>query len=128
MKMEKLFIVAAFLSLSFSFSQTEAKEVKSALSDFKKAYNDSDYEAIFNLFNDKMKAEYPLKKVEQLYGKINKAKGDIKALSFGKIVEASHIYKAKFKRDVLDLEINVDENNLINTLLIKRAKRNYKRN
>ncbi len=125
--MKKIIIIIAFLSLNCSFSQTEVKEVKSALMDFKKAYNASDYEAIFNLFNNKMKAEHSLEKVAQLYGKINKAKGAIEALNFKEIVGVSHTYEAIFKRDVLDLVINVDENNLINTLYINRAKRNYKK-
>lgn len=126
--MKKIFLIITFLSFGFSFSQNEEKAVKSTLIDFKAAYNDSDYEAIFNLFNDKMKSEFPLKKVERFYGRINKAKGGIKALNFENIKDSSHVYKAKFKRDVLDLVIDVDENNLINNLVLRRPKRDYKRN
>lgn len=126
--MKKIFFIIVFLSFSFSFSQAEEKAVKNTLKDFKTAYNNSDYDAIFNLFNDKMKAKFPLEKVEKFYGKINKVKGDIKALDFKNLKGSAHIYKAKFKKDVLNMEIDLDEDNLINTLVIKRPKRDYKRN
>jgi len=126
--MKKIVFIIAFLSATFAFSQDEEKVVKSTLIDFKAAYNNSNYKAIFNLFNAKMKTEFPLNKVEKLYGRINKAKGPITTLNFDHVKDNLHHYKATFKRDVLDLVIEVDQDSLINTLFIKRPKRDYNKN
>jgi len=126
--MKHVFLIIAFFSITFSYSQTEEKVVKNTLMDFKEAFNNSDYSAIFNLFNAKMKAEFPLKRIEQFYGRINKSKGEIKALDFESTNGDTYSYKAKFKKDILDIVINVDQDSLINSLVIKRPKRDFKRN
>ncbi len=128
-KMKRIIVIIAFLTLNVTFSQkVEKKEINKKVQDFKIAYNNSDYVAIFNLFNDKMKIEFPLERVEKFYGKIKKGKGLIKTLSYERIEGGVYIYTAKFKRDELNLEIGIDESCDVNKLYIKREKRDYKRN
>lgn len=119
--MKKGLLIIAFLCFSLGFSQTGNNE--KAANDFQTAFNASNYEAIFNMYNDNMKAQYSLDETISFYKRIHSVLGDIKLMSFQENKGKSSVYETTFSKEVMEVEIDLDIKSKVNKLYLrKRAK------
>src|SRR5690606_1996130 len=83
-------------------------------------YNADKYEEIFKLFSAEMKKALPIEKTKHFLTNLESQVGNIQRMEFvGFQQEAYAMYKTTFEKDVLALNISVNEQNQINGLFIK---------
>jgi murein DD-endopeptidase MepM/ murein hydrolase activator NlpD len=111
-----LFILLLLVSV-VSFSQEKAN-YKKVVSEFQTFYNEGNYQAIYNMFNYKMKKALPLIKTQAFFADLNSKLGKISQVEFNKLKEGAHIYKTTFALGVRDIMFYLDDNNRIGGLLV----------
>lgn len=107
--MKKGLLIIALLCFSLGFSQSSAN--KKAATDFQTAYNASNYEAIFNMFDTEMKAKMPLERTVAFYTRIKASRGDIKTMEYYNVKDQAAVYKTTFAKDVMDIRVSVNNTN-----------------
>jgi len=116
----KNIVLLLFLFAFSGYGQTEKEVNKIIASQFEKLYNAEDYQNIFELFDDNMKANLPLDKTKSFLGGLNAQVGDIKSRKFTGYVKGTFAsYKTEFENALFTLNISVDNDNKINGLLIQ---------
>jgi len=105
--MKKRFLIIALLCFSLGFSQSSAN--KKAATDFQTAYNASNYEAIFNMFDAEMKSEMPLERTIVFYTRIKASRGDIKTMEYYNIKDQAAVYKTTFEKDIMDVRVSLND-------------------
>ena len=120
--MKKGLLIIALLCFSLGFSQSSAN--KKAATDFQTAYNASNYEAIFNMFDAEMKAEMPLERTIAFYARIKASRGDIKTMEYYNVKDEAAVYKTTFANDVMDVRVSLNQtNNKVRGLYIVAQRR-----
>ena len=119
-KMKNIILVVLTLIVNVSFGQTEKMENKAVTEKFVSHYNKEDYNAIFSMFADVMKAALPIDKTTEFLRGLKEQAGNISSREFVKYEEGTYAsYKTTFEQAVLTLNISIDDNSAINGLLIK---------
>ncbi len=115
-------IVILFILFSlFSFSQEEKENYSEVALKFKSFYNESNYQAIFNMFDDSMKKALPLPSATDFFKQsLNEPAGKIMSMEFYKTKQSAHIYKTTFERALLDVLISLDQSDQINGLYVSQ--------
>ncbi len=109
--MKKGLLIIALLCFSLGFSQTNRAANGKAANNFQTAFNASDYDAIFDMFDNKMKAEFPLERTKLFFKRIKESRGEIKTMEHYKLREQAMVYKTTFEKDVMDVRISINEKN-----------------
>lgn len=118
--MKKIFFATLILITSTAFAQTEKSAYKAVTDSFSRYYNDENYTAVFNLFNDDMKKALPADKTTELLTGLQEQVGNILNREFKGYENTTYAtYKTQFANAVLALNISVDNNGKINGLFIK---------
>ncbi|MFH1119694.1 MAG: serine hydrolase [Bacteroidota bacterium] len=100
------------------FAQTE--NYKIAIENFQSSYNDEKYDEIFYSFSQEMKKALPIEKIKQFLISLKSQEGNIESMEFiGYQQETYAIYKTKFEKAFLAVNISLDGQNQINGLFIK---------
>lgn len=117
MKRLPSFLTAIFMT-NLLFAQPE--NYKIAIGNFQANYNADKYDEIFNCFSPEMKKALPLEKTKQFLTGLKSQKGSIESLEFINFQQETYaMYKTKFEKDVLAVNISLDNKNQINGLYIK---------
>jgi len=99
------------------FSQTE--NYKIAIENFQANYNADKYDEIFNRFSPEMKQTLPIEDAKQFLIGLKSQGGNIESMEFINYQRTYALYKTKFEKAVLEVNISLDGQNLINGLFIK---------
>jgi CubicO group peptidase (beta-lactamase class C family) len=117
--MRKLFSLLIVIYLcNLSFGQTD--NYISAIDNFKTNYNSKNHTGIYVYFSPEMKKAMPLESTKQFLDGLYSQVGKIQKTQFIIFGEGNFaIYKTKFDKGELAINVSLDSNNLINGLLIK---------
>ncbi len=119
--MRYLLILLILFGSSLSYSQEGKDNYNKVATSFITFYNESQYEAIFNLFDQEMKIALPLEQTKEfLDSNLKQNLGQIKSMDFLKLKEEAHIYKTTFENGVFDILISLNEENQINGLYVSQ--------
>ena len=105
--MKKIVFILSLLFVSLSFSQ-EKEEYNVIASQFKDLYNDTKYEAIFEMFGPQMKNALPKEKTLTVLTETKERLGQMKSLEFSRIDNSAHVYKTTFDNDIQDFYLYID--------------------
>lgn len=113
-------IVLIFNAITFAQSSAETEKYKLISAEVETYYNNDNYEAIFEMFDDVFKAQLPLDQAKNFFMNLKFQQGNIKDRKFIKFVRGTFAsYKTNFERDVLSLNISIDSQNKINGFFIE---------
>jgi murein DD-endopeptidase MepM/ murein hydrolase activator NlpD len=122
----RIYLFLIFLTLGFPTKAQNALEKemhKQIALEFETYYNNGSYEAIFELFSDVFKEQLPLEQTKSFFTNLKFQQGNIKAREFKRFVRGSFAsYKTTFERDIMALNISIDDQNKINGLYIEPYK------
>lgn len=100
------------------FSQSE--NYTAALDNFQANYNAEKYAEIFNSFSPEMQKALPLENTKQFLTGLKNQVGNIESKEFIKYHQGTYaMYKTKFEKAILAVNISLDNQNQINGLFIK---------
>ena len=100
-----------------SFSQ-EKENYKDASKQVMTYFNTANYDAIFSMFDESMKASLPKEQAIPFFVNINKRYGKMKSMMFSNTKQAAHIYKTTFDDGVRDILIYLNTKNEIGGLFV----------
>ncbi|WP_323758090.1 peptidoglycan DD-metalloendopeptidase family protein [Roseivirga sp.] len=116
-------LIASLIILGFStiaFAQGEKEVSKKTASEFKRLFNQSEYNSIFEMFSPEMKIALPSDQTLTFLQNVKSQAGALKSLEFVKYEQGMvALYKAQFDRKVLGLNLSTDQNSKINGMLLK---------
>lgn len=117
--MKRLIILLIIIfTTNILFAQTANHQAAS--SNFQKYYNAGQYDEIFNSFTPEMKAALPLEKTRQFLSSLREQIGSIESMLFISDQQSGYaLYKTKFQKAVVGVNISLDPKNQITGLLIK---------
>ncbi len=111
------FLITIFIT-NLLFAQTE--NYKIAIDNFQANYNAAKYDEIFNRFSPEMKQALPIEDTKQFLIGLKSQGGNIESMEFINYQQGTYaIYKTKFEKTVLAVNISLDDQNQINGLFIK---------
>ncbi|WP_375561627.1 peptidoglycan DD-metalloendopeptidase family protein [Bernardetia sp. OM2101] len=112
-----------FFFMSNAFSQTNIEETtsyKKVAQNFETHYNNSAYDSIFEMYGAGMKDALPLTNSTEFFKGLFAQVGKITNREFSRYENESYaVYKTKFERATLGLNISIDSKGKINGLFIK---------
>jgi len=121
--MKKLILFILITSPFLVFCQTEKEISKKISAEFEKNYNSDEYQEIFKMFSDEMKAYLPIEQTTDFLKGLNNQAGKITSREFIKYENGAYAsYKTTFERTIFALNISIDKNSKINGLLVKPFK------
>jgi murein DD-endopeptidase MepM/ murein hydrolase activator NlpD len=121
--MKKLILFILITSPFLVFCQTEKEISKKISAEFEKNYNSDEYQEIFKMFSDEMKAYLPIEQTTDFLKGLNNQAGKITSREFIKYENGTYAsYKTTFERAIFALNISIDKNSKINGLLVKPFK------
>ncbi|MEC5393873.1 serine hydrolase [Bergeyella sp. RCAD1439] len=116
---KSLLILILALTTNLLFTQTD--NYKTAIDNFQANYNAEKYDEIFNDFSPEMKQALPLGQIVEFLKGLKKQVGKIENKEFVAYKQGTYaMYKTKFERMILAVNISLDIENLINGLYIKQ--------
>ncbi len=116
-----LFLVVMTTTTNKLFAQTD--NYKLAIENFKKSYNAEKYDEIFNSFDVQMQKALPIKDAEQFFVGIKTQYGNIETMEFsGYKSGVWAVFKVKFEKEILAVNLALDKQNKINGLNIDEYK------
>jgi len=117
--MQKIAILLIFINVSV-YSQVEKDASKKVASLIEEFYNAGNYQNIFELFDENMKANLPLDKTKSFFGGLKAQAGEIQLREFTGYVRGTFAsYKTTFDNGLLALNVSVDDDSKINGLFIQ---------
>jgi len=117
--MKKILLTLILLPI-FTFGQTEKENYKKVSAQFEELYNTAEYEKIFEMFADEMKAALPLEQTKAFFEGLDAQAGKITSREFDKYEMGTYAsYKTKFERATFAVNISLNESGQINGLLVK---------
>jgi len=113
--------VFSFLLLSFMTSLFFAQSAyyKSAIDLFQSNYNLGNYDEVFNSFSPEMRNALPLENTKQFLTDLKLQVGKIESKEFIANQQTYAVYKTKFEKAVLSVNISLDDKNKINGFFVK---------
>tara|TARA_R110001592_G_scaffold33835_2_gene116843 strand:- start:1926 stop:2891 length:966 start_codon:yes stop_codon:yes gene_type:complete len=119
--MKKLIASLIILGLStMAFGQGEKEVSQKTASEFKRLFNQSEYNSIYEMFSPEMKTALPLDQTLTFLKSVMEQAGALKSLEFIKYEQGMvALYKAQFDRTILGLNLSTDQNSKINGMLLK---------
>ena len=121
--MKKFILFIIITSPFLVLCQTEKEISKKISAEFEKNYNSDEYQEIFKMFSDEMKAYLPIEQTTDFLKGLNNQAGKITSREFIKYENGAYAsYKTTFERTIFALNISIDKNSKINGLLVKPFK------
>lgn len=114
--MKKALLIIALVMTAFGFAQTA--ETKQAANAFKTAFNNSDFEAIYNSFDTEMQAEFPMERTLIFYTRMRATRGEIQEITFNKQKNKASVYTIKFEKATMNLVLQVNAQNKYSQLFL----------
>lgn len=112
------FLLISILITNLLFAQTG--DYKIAIENFQSNYNTDKYDEIFNLFSDEMKQAFPLENAKQFFSGLKNQVGKIESKEFISYYQKTYaIYKTKFEKAVLAVNISINQQKQITGLFIR---------
>ncbi len=109
--MKKL-ILLLFIPLLMN-AQEDKFEGQELVNDFIKAYNNEDYQSVFDLFSTEMKTALPINELTDFLKNLNSNAGKISANEFIREENNISIYKLTFEKWVSQYSFSIDDNKKI---------------
>ncbi len=119
--MKKILFIVIILFSIMSFSQ-EKDNYKDASKQFMLHFNAANYDAIFNMFDDGMKAALPKEQAVSFLENIATDIGKMKSMAFSSTKQTAHIYKTTFDDGLRDVLIYLNAENEIGGLFVSPHK------
>ncbi|HAS42864.1 MAG TPA: peptidase M23 [Microscillaceae bacterium] len=121
--MKNLFLILLILAPLFSFGQVETQAAKKVSALFEQHYNANEYQKIFDMFSDQLKARLPLETTTITVKRLKSQAGKIKHRQFIRYEnETFASYKTTFERGTFALNISLNGGAEIDGLFIKPFK------
>lgn len=118
--MKTIIVILLTLIVNLSFGQTEKTANKAVTERFVENYNKDDYNAIFSMFSDAMKAALPLEKTTDFVKGLKSQAGHITKREFLNYENDTYAsYKTTFERAIFVLNISIDDNSKVNGIFVK---------
>lgn len=103
-----------------TFGQTEKAISKKVADQFETFYNHGDYDSVFAMFSTEMQNDLPIKKTKDFFAGLKLNAGQIRKLTFEKYINGGYAsYKTVFEKALLAVNISINSNGKINSLLVK---------
>lgn len=110
-----LFFLAFFLVTTSVSAQTDK-----VIDFFQAHYNSEKYDDIFNRFSPEMQKVLPLNNTKQFLNSLRTQMGKIESAEFISYKQGTYaLYKTKFEKAIVALNLSVDSENRINGLFVK---------
>lgn len=111
------FLIAVFIT-NFVFAQTE--NYKATIDNFQRNYNANIYDEIFNHFSQEMKKALPIGKTKEFLTSLKAHGGNIESMEFINYQQETYaLYKTKFEKAIMAVNISLNDRNQINGFFIK---------
>jgi len=111
------FLILIF-SANFVFAQT--KNYKESSEAFQRSFNANKYDEIFSSFSLEMKKALPMEKTNEFLTGLKSQLGNIASMEFIKYQQGTYgLYKTKFDKAIMEVNISVNDQNQINGFFIK---------
>jgi len=120
--MKKIVLIIAFLSLGVTFAQNSKAESK-VISEFQKAYNDSDYEDIYKMYSKAAKEKRSLEKSKAFFERVHSSKGDISSITFVKNQKEYTVYKIVYTKAIGELVVKLNNKGKAEILMTRSTVR-----
>ncbi len=101
-------------------SQTEQINFREVSCEFQSRYNDSNYEAIHDMFDDIMKMLLTQKETTDFLNTVKSNFGLIKKMEFHEVNNSAQVYRTSFEKAIVDISIALNNDNEIIALFIPR--------
>lgn len=113
--MKRLFTISILLLFgSTLFAQNETAAYKTAQQQFQNSYNTQAYDSIFNSFSPEMQKALPIDKTKAFLGSIAISLGKIKTMEFIRYQSSLALYKTKFEKGEMGINISLNSDKKIN--------------
>ena len=119
--MKKIFFIVIIMFSVVSFSQ-EKENYNKVSEQFMLHFNAENYDAIFGLFDEGMKAALPKEQAISFLKDISTNLGEMKSIVFSNTMQEAHIYKTTFDNGLRDILIYLNTENEIGGLFVKPHK------
>ncbi len=119
--MQNVSLAALVFATANLFAQVETSDYKAVSAKFEKHYNNSAYDSIFSMFSSEMQNALPLDKTTNFFTGLQAQAGKILLRDFLKYEQQGIyiVYKTKFERALLTVNIALDKSLKISGLFIK---------
>jgi len=115
--MKKILFLIIIMFSVVSFSQ-EKKNYKDTSKQFMTYFNAANYDAIFSMFDEGMRAALPEEQAVPFLEKINADLGKMKSMMFSNTKQTAHLYKTTFDNGIKDILIFLNTKNEIEGLYV----------
>lgn len=117
--MKKIFLLLfAFWISGYSIAQSDSHKL--VVQSFQLNYNEENYDLIFENFSQEMKQALPLENTRQFLNNLKNQAGKIEKLEFVTFQQGTYaVYKTKFERAFMAINISLNDQNKINGFFIK---------
>ena len=117
--MKKIFLLLfAFWISGYSIAQSDSHKL--VVQSFQLNYNEENYDLIFENFSQEMKQALPLENTRQFLNNLKNQAGKIEKLEFVTFQQGTYaVYKTKFERALIAINISLNDQNKINGFFIK---------
>ena len=117
--MKKIFLLLfTFWISGYSIAQSDSHKL--VVQSFQLNYNEENYDLIFENFSQEMKQALPLENTRQFLNNLKNQVGKIEKLEFVTFQQGTYaVYKTKFERAFMALNISLNDQNKINGFFIK---------
>ena len=120
--MKRLFTISILLLFgSTLFAQNETEAYKTAQQQFQNSYNTQAYDSIFNSFSPEMQKALPIDKTKAFLGSIAISLGKIKTMEFIRYQSSLALYKTKFEKGEMGINISLNSDKKINGIIVGKA-------
>ena len=117
--MKKIFLLLfAFWISGYSIAQSDSHKL--VVQSFQLNYNEENYDLIFENFSQEMKQALPVENTRQFLNNLKNQAGKIEKLEFVTFQQGTYaVYKTKFERALIAINISLNDQNKINGFFIK---------
>ena len=117
--MKKIFLLLfAFWISGYSIAQSDSHKL--VVQSFQLNYNEENYDLIFENFSQEMKQALPLENTRQFLNNLKNQAGKTEKLEFVTFQQGTYaVYKTKFERALIAINISLNDQNKINGFFIK---------
>jgi len=117
--MKKIFLLLfAFWISGYSIAQSDSHKL--VVQSFQLNYNEENYDLIFENFSQEMKQALPLENTRQFLNNLKNQAGKIEKSEFVTFEQGTYaVYKTKFERALMAINISLNDQNKINGFFIK---------
>ncbi|MCX7548436.1 M23 family metallopeptidase [Xanthomarina sp. F1114] len=109
--MNKRLLVFLLLFVTITSFSQEKDKYKKVVAQFEAYYNDVNFDAIYYMYNYKVKRTSSLGKTRTFFNNLHRELGPIDKIEFRKQIDQSELYKITFGSELRDLEIQLDQYN-----------------